>query len=116
MNTRLYQTTNLVKEVLEENKRARNSDTYLYLQVIYKVGLLKEIDVNAMSVTDFLSKRNELGFPCYETVSRARRKVQEEHPELAACDDVEAQRVLKERVFRDYAKRKVRKNGQSNDN
>lgn len=28
MNTRLYQTTNLVKEVLEENKRARNSDTY----------------------------------------------------------------------------------------
>ena len=116
MNTRLYQTTNLVKEVLEENKRARNSDTYLYLQVIYKVGLLKGIDVNAMSVTDFLSKRNELGFPCYETVSRARRKVQEEHPELAACDDVEAQRVLNERVFRDYAKRKVRKNGQSNDN
>ena len=33
MNTRLYQTTNLVKEVLEEKKRARNSDTYLYLQV-----------------------------------------------------------------------------------
>lgn len=103
----LYQTNKLVKEILENSKRARNSDTYLYLQVLYKVGLLKGIDVNAMSVTEFLLKRNELGFPCYETCSRARRKVQEEHPELAGCDDVEAQRIINERVFKDYARRKL---------
>ena len=102
----LYQISKLVKEILENDKRARNSDTYLYLQVLYKVGLIKGIDVNAMSVTEFLLKRNELGFPCYETVSRARRKVQEEHPELAGTDDVEAQRIINERVYRDYAKRK----------
>jgi hypothetical protein len=102
----LYQISKLVKEILENDKRARNSDTYLYLQVLYKVGLIKGIDVNAMSVTEFLLKRNELGFPCYETCSRARRKVQEEHPELAGSDDVEAQRIINERVFRDYARRK----------
>ena len=108
MNTTkiLYQTSKIVKEILENSKRARNSDTYLYLQVLYKVGLIKGIDVNAMSVTDFLLKRNELGFPCYETCSRARRKIQEEHPELAGSDDVEAQRILNERVFRDYARSK----------
>lgn len=102
----LYQISKLVKEILENDKRARNSDTYLYLQVLYKVGLIKGIDVNAMSVTEFLLKRNELGFPCYETCSRARRKVQEEHPELAGSDDVEAQRIINERVFRDFARRK----------
>lgn len=108
MNTSkiLYQTSKIVKEILENSKRARNSDTYLYLQVLYKVGLIKGIDVNAMSVTDFLLKRNELGFPCFETVRRARQKIQSEHPELAGCDDVEAQRILNERVYRDYARRK----------
>lgn len=108
MNTSkiLYQTSKIVKEILEENKRARNSDTYLYLQVLYKVGKMKGIDVNAMSVTDFLMNRTALQFPCHETVSRARRKIQEKHPNLAGCDDVEAQRVINERVFRDYARSK----------
>lgn len=57
MNTKLYETSNLVKKVLEESKQARNSDTYLYLQVIHKVGMLKGIDVNAMSITEFLEKK-----------------------------------------------------------
>lgn len=107
MNTAkiLCQTTKIVKEILENDKRARNSDTYLYLQVLYKVGLIKGIDVNAMSVTDFLLKRNELGFPCFETVRRSRQKIQSEHPELAGSDAVEAQKVINERVFRDYARR-----------
>ena len=107
MNTKLYQTTNLVKEILEESTQARNSDTYLYLQVIYKVGLLKGIDVNAMSVTEFLSKKNALGFPNYETCSRARRKLQAEYAELCGNEDVEAQRVINERVYKDYARRKL---------
>ena len=107
----LYQTSAIVKEILENNRRSRNSDTYLYLQVLYKVGLIKGIDVNAMSVTEFLLKRNELGFPCFETVGRARRKLQQEYPELAGSEDVEAQRVINERVFKDYAKSKLVKIG-----
>ena len=105
MNTKLYQTTNLVKEVLEEKKRARNSDTYLYLQVIYKVGLLKGIDVNAMSVSEFFSKKDILGFPNYETCSRARRKLQAEHEELCGDEQVEAQRAVNEREYREFFKK-----------
>ncbi len=105
MNTKLYETTNLVKEILEENKQARNSDTYLYLQVIYRVGLLKGIDVNAMSVTEFLLKRSELNFPNYETVSRARRKLQADNVELCGNEEVEVQRVVNEREFREFFKK-----------
>lgn len=105
--TKLYKTTDLVKEILMKNKQARNSDTHLYLQVIYKVGMLKGIDVNAMPVTEFLMKRNKLGFPCYESVSRARRKLQAEYSELAGTDEVEEQKVINERVYKEYARRKL---------
>ena len=103
----LYQTSAIVKEILENNRRSRNSDTYLYLQVLYKVGLIKGIDVNAMPVTEFLMKRNKLGFPCYESVSRARRKLQAEYSELAGTDEVEEQKVINERVYKEYARRKL---------
>jgi hypothetical protein len=105
MSTKLYQTTNLVKEILENNIQARNSDTYLYLQVIRKVGMLKGIDVNAMSITEFLTKKNALGFPNYETCSRARRKLQAEYVELCGNESVEAQRVVNEREFREFFKK-----------
>ena len=32
--------------------------------------------------------------------------MQEKHPELAGTDDVEAQRIINERVYRDYARNK----------
>ena len=106
ISKKLYQTNKLVKSILEEDEKARNSDSYLYLQVLYRVGKVKGIDVNAMSVPQFLTHRNQLGFPCFETVRRTRQKIQAEHPELASCDDVEAQRVINERVYREYARRK----------
>lgn len=101
---RLYETSKLVKEILENNIQARNSDTYLYLQVIYKVGMLKGIDVNSMSVPEFLSKKKQLGFPPYKTVERARRKIKKEHPELAGNKNVEEQRADNEVEYREYFK------------
>lgn len=108
MSKILYQTNAIVKEILEKDTKARNSDTYLYLQVLYRVGQLKGIDVNTMKVPDFLSHRSTLGFPNYETVSRSRRKLQAEHPELAGNDEVEAHRIVNEKTFRDYAKNKLK--------
>jgi len=46
----------------------------------------------------------EYGFPSYETVGRARRKLQANHPELCGNSNVEAQRMLNEQVFRDYGR------------
>jgi hypothetical protein len=67
--------------------------------------------MNEMSVTDFLLRRSSLNFPNYETVSRARRKLQAEYPELASNDSVKEQKIINERVYRDYARSKEVKIG-----
>lgn len=112
VSKKLYQTSKLVQDILEQDKRARNSDSFLYLKVLGIVGRMKGIDINSMSIPTFLLNMNEYGFPSFETVRRSRQKIQANNPELAACDDVEAQRVINERVYRDYAKSKAIKIGE----
>ena len=102
----LNKVSKLVKAILEEDERARNSDTRLYRQVVSYIGKSKELDIGVMSVTYFLDNLNELGFPKFETVRRSRQKIQAKHPELAGNDDVEAQRIINERVYREYARSK----------
>ena len=107
MNTlkELNRVSKIVKKVLIDDTRARNSDARLYRKVIYQIGMNKGIDVGAMSVTYYLEHMKQLGFPAFETISRARRKIQAKHPELAGDDDVVAHREINEQVYREYAKR-----------
>ena len=96
----LYKTQDIVKEILETNETARNSDMALYIKVCEKVNpavLSKPFWVVLMSL-------KELNLPHIETVGRARRKMQELHPELAGDAKVEGQRMVNEQVFREYAK------------
>ena len=100
----LYTTTKLVKQILEQDKRARNSDSFLYFRVLGVLGQARKIDIDSMSVPTFLLNMAEYGFPCFETVRRTRQKLQQHYPELAANSDVEAQRMLNEEEYRDYAR------------
>ena len=100
----LYTTTKLVKQILEQDKRARNSDSFLYFRVLGVLGQAREIDINSMSVPTFLLNMAEYGFPCFETVRRTRQKIQQCNPELAANSNVEAQRIINEEEYRDYAR------------
>lgn len=106
VSKKLYQTSKLVQAILQQDEKSRNSDSFLYLQVLGIIGAMKGIDINSMTVPYFLSNMNALGFPGFETVRRSRQKIQSSNPELAGCDDVEAQRILNERVYRDYARSK----------
>jgi len=65
--TKLY---DLVKMVLEEQPITRASDKYLIVEVLwyFRVTLLDDI----------LKK----SVPSFETITRARRKIQQLHPEL----------------------------------
>ena len=101
----LQTTTNIVKSILATNTRARNSDSFLYLEVLRLIGLSNGIDLEGMAITTFLLNMKEYGFPCFETVRRTRQKLQQHHPELAGDSDVEAQRVVNEEIFRQYARR-----------
>lgn len=91
---------NLVKQALIKNKSARDDDHLLYIEVVYIIdpGL-----VNVNFVMNFKNAR-QLGLPPFESVSRARRKLQEKYPELRATTKVENARKEKQMEFEEYSK------------
>ena len=105
--TELKTTTALVKAILIEDKQARNSDSFLYFKVLKKVGFEKNIDIDSMSVTTFLLKLSNSPFPPFESVRRARQKLQAEFPELSGNREVQEHREANEAAFRDYARGSV---------
>ena len=102
--TDIKHTSDLVKVLLEEDTQCRNSDSYLYLRVLSTIADRKGIDLKSISVPNFLLEWHGAEFPIFETVRRARQKVQEHHPELSGCDAVEKIRAENEKEFRAYAR------------
>lgn len=100
----LKTTTKLVKAILEEDEKARNSDSFLYLKVIETIANQKDINLYGISIPVFLVSMKENGFPPFESVRRTRQKIQQHHPELAACDKVKGMRMIQETEFRQYAR------------
>ena len=102
---RINTISNMVKGILQQKEECRNSDNELYIAVLRQVAGEKGIDINNMSVPTLFLRMSEYGLPSIESVGRARRKLQECHPELRANDTVEAYRMAQEEDFRDYARR-----------
>ncbi|MBR3592175.1 MAG: hypothetical protein IKL46_04925 [Clostridia bacterium] len=101
----LIKVSHIVKEVLTDIPDTRNSDSYLYLKVLERVAAKQETPINLkeMTVDYFLCNVKQLHFPYFETVRRARQKIQAEHPELKAKAEVEKVRAEKEEVFKAFA-------------
>ena len=104
MMNELKNTTALVKSILEQDKQCRNSDSFLYLKVLSTAAKQKGIDLEKMTVPYFLLNLHGAGLPGFETVRRTRQKLQQHHPELAACEAVEGFRAVNEQEFRAYAR------------
>lgn len=102
--TELQTTTAIVKNILEQDKRSRNSDDHLYSQVVKHISNQFYMPFFEMSVAEYFEQRNELPCPGFETVRRARQKLQEKYPELSASDKVEGFRSDNETVFREFAR------------
>lgn len=100
----LNTTANLVKEVLQEEPQTRSSDNLLYLKVIERISDEKHYDVKNLSVYYFLTYMSSYGFPPFESVRRARQKIQAQHPELSANAKVQAQREINEAEYREFAR------------
>lgn len=92
----------VVKVILQASERARNSDSFLYLRVLEFYACTKGIDLRNMTVPNFLMNMQDYGLPKFETVRRARQKIQEKNPELAAADKVKENRMVIEREFRAF--------------
>jgi hypothetical protein len=88
----------VVTKILKDNEASRSSNDLLYWLVCkHYCG-----DISNMDVETFLKGRSQTKCPCFESVTRARRKVLETHPELEPEGTTQA-RAEEEQVYRDYA-------------
>lgn len=90
----------IVKDLLKNDPKTRNSDDLLYIAVCKKLNP----EVEHWLFCDAFKYKKELGLPSFESISRCRRKIQETFPELSAKDDVQNQRTLNEEIFKEYAR------------
>ena len=103
----LKNTTALVKSILEADVDSRNSDSRLYLNVLRAVGKEKGVELSCVSITYFLTGLVGDVFPPFESVRRARQKLQRRYPELAAKDTVRDYRAENEAAYEEYARSAV---------
>ena len=94
----------LVKHIMEEDKRTRNSDSFLYFKVLEVYGQRKGLDIHNMPVTTFLLNMKDYGFPPFESVRRSRQLIQARHQNLAAEDPIDAYRLVNEERVRNYVR------------
>ena len=92
---------NEVKKILEKEPLARKDDMYLYYIYCTKYGVLN----SKAFVQLFYSKnfRKEYNIPVFESVSRARRKLQQEYEYLKPEQNVQDARTNREGDFIRYA-------------
>lgn len=95
--------TDLVRALLEEDVRCRNSDSFLYLRVLFAYADRHGESLDGMTVADFLLNHHGSDYPIFETVRRTRQKLQQHHPELEASEAVQGFRAEKEADFFAYA-------------
>ena len=89
-----------VRAILKKDEEARNDDMVLYLALCN--ACLK--DAGAMPLAEIMTQHKYLGLPSFESVSRTRRKLQAQHPELAGSHPVQKMRATGEKAYRRYAK------------
>lgn len=99
----LKDTTALVKSILEQDEQCRNSDGFLYLKALSILADHKGVCLDDMTVPHFLKNLHGTMFPPFESVRRARQRVQEKNPHLAACEKVQGFRAENEQAYRAYA-------------
>lgn len=95
----LQNTAKLVRQILEEDEKARNCDNYLIVKVYERLYP----PVANMPFNVVLNHRKDYGLPSFETVRRARQKIQHDCPELSACDGVRASRAVLEDEYKSFA-------------
>lgn len=89
---------NIVTHILETNPKTRNSDNELYIAVIEAIGRGN----SDKPISEILLNLKGLGLPCYESVGRARRRIQAQREDLRADDKVQDFRTEREIQFREF--------------
>lgn len=86
-------TQDKVKLILKNHKDARDNDNILFARYIFEFN--KEFVKMTTSGEALVSLSSFPHLPSFESVSRARRKIQEAEKELGASDEVQLERIIK---------------------
>ena len=81
-----------VQILLETYPKLRDNDVRLVASYYYN----NISNINQMSAIDFLQIMVNGNLPSPDTITRARRKIQEKHPELRGVNYVERQKLEKQ--------------------
>ena len=94
----------LVFSILQDIELTRGDDYLLYYLVVkeYFANNPSLGDIERIPFAEIMCEHYRFGFPAYETVTRARRKIQAEHPELKT-EETARRRSKEEQRFRAYA-------------
>lgn len=89
-----------IRVILERDDDARNDDMTLYLRVCnaYVKG------TGSLPFETVMLQYKLFGLPNFESVSRLRRKLQSEYPELLGSTRMQQTRQEQEQAFRKYVK------------
>lgn len=88
----------IVKEVLETNKKSRNDNFVLVLEVYKKLDIPVKFDFMGLVL-----EHSKYELPSFESVTRARRKIVRKCPELQASKEVKELREEQEQIYFEYA-------------
>lgn len=104
----LKQLKDIVIEILKQFDFTRGDDDLLYLNVLVKLDGKRPTEdlIVDIRLSDFFTNRKHYGFPSFESVSRCRRKAQEEFPELRPPKKIQEARRMQEEKFYDFSKLK----------
>ena len=89
-----------VEYILRTKPKARNDD-FILIDELYKT-----YGINTNTPFSYIVNHHKfLRLPSFESITRCRRKLQEEHEELKACDIVTIARSKKEAEYRELLKK-----------
>ena len=94
---------NRVLAVLKEHPDARNDDMKLYL-LVSESCIYETHGIGTVTFADVMTNYKAFGIPCFESIRRARQKIQAKCPELGCSPEVRRARHRMERVYSEYAK------------
>ena len=98
----LKQLKDLVTETLKQGETFRENDDLLYLTICVKL-FSNRGSITNMTVSEFFTCRKRYGLPTYESVSRCRRKAQEENPALRPREAIQKGREIQQERFYNFA-------------
>lgn len=91
----------LVREALT-NKPATRDDDFLLMFEVYK-HYIGSIEFHYLSIAYVLENHRDFGLPSFESITRARRKLQELDPALASSKKMQKIRDAEEAAYKAYA-------------